>query len=279
MAKDYIELIGEFYPTAKATVVGNSSDYNNINWETTAISKEELDLAYLTRIKTLKILDFSEKARQEVTMGFYSNALGSPYYYDSEPEDQLNLIGAVATAQNIPYSCRASTQGYQIVNVGGAKAGTNATGFANTTTTYNAEVIIDGESTFVSVKGQDAQTFSALMTQIQSDLQLTVPNALCELVNGNIKITSPMYGSASTVSIVNANLFNNLTGYVAIETAVDGIDGANNGKEYQTHTHAQMQLVLNDGATVKLVALQKFSVKRSQVEAAIDEAAVNAIVW
>jgi len=75
-------------------------------------------------------------------------------------------------------------------------------------------------------------------------------------------------------------LFNSFTGYVAINTAVVGTSAlATTPKEYKIHTNAELLTVINDGKDVKLTILQKFNVKKAQVLACVDEAAVDAITW
>lgn len=276
----YIDAIGQYFPDAKVHCVGNGTDYNSIVWETTQISQADLDAVILIDYKTVKILEFSEYAKEEIVAGFNSDALGYPHFYDSDADDQLNLIGAVTTNSDMPYSCRPLTQGYQIVDVGGAILGTDATGFANDTTTYDAEVQVDGVSVYVSVVGQNAQTYDALITQIQADLDLGTEASTVTIVNGNIEFKSASYGNTSTINIVDATLLSSLTQFVAINTAVAGLSGVEVlNKVYKQHTHAQLLQVINDGKDVKLAALQKFNVKRAQISEAVDKATVDAIVW
>ncbi len=41
-----------------------------------------------------------------ITAGFASTALGSPHFYTSQLDDQLNLTGAVLRGLDMPYACR-----------------------------------------------------------------------------------------------------------------------------------------------------------------------------
>ena len=59
----------------------------------------EEDHTYLDRLKKQKIKELNDRAEKEIISGFTSNALGSEHLYQSEPTDQLNLIGIVQTAQ------------------------------------------------------------------------------------------------------------------------------------------------------------------------------------
>lgn len=149
---------------------------------------------------------------------------------------------------------------------------------ANDTTSYTVELQIDGVSTFVSVAGQDAQTYTLLLAQIQTQLDLTSAGTIT-LNAGNIKIESATFGITSTVNIVSPVLFSSLTQYVGILVAVPGVDPNLIAKNYMLHTAAQLKQVLDDGAATKLTILQKFNTKKVQILAAVDSAALAAIVW
>jgi hypothetical protein len=122
---------------------------------------------------------------------------------------------------NVPFSTLA---GYQIVNVGGAKIGASATGLANDSTNYTATVVIDGVTKNVAVTGSTAQTYTTLLSQINTDLGSAGTTTLFE---GNLKITSATTGASSTVAItdgVTNLLFGTLTNYHSILSAVAGSD-------------------------------------------------------
>ncbi len=280
MIANYIGLVGEHYPNVECHTTGATSDYNAIVWKSTVISKADLDQAELIHEMTLKITSFSVTAGNEITDGFISGALGFPHWYDSAMEDQLNLIGAVTTGVTMPYSCRSSSAGYQTVDVGGAKLGTDPTGYANSNTTYNAEIKICGVSTFVSITGTEAQTLDQLLQQIQADLDLGTNAANVALVDGNITISCDVFEDTSSIEILDSDLFSLLTGYVGINTAVSGISAsATTFKEYKIHTHAELVTVINDGKDVKLTILQKFNVKKAQILACTTSAEIDAITW
>jgi hypothetical protein len=115
--------------------------------------------------------------------------------------------------------------GSQIVDVGGAKAGASATGLANDATAYTATITIDGVAKSVSVTGSTAQTYTNLISEINTDLGAA---GSVSLVGGNLKVVSATTGASSSVSISNVNLFNTLTNYVAIRTASAGTTTNNN---------------------------------------------------
>ena len=116
-------------------------------------------------------------------------------------------------------------QGSQIVDVGGAKTGASATGLANSAEAYGFTISIDGgASQQITVTGSAAQTYTNLLTEINTDLA----GATCVLVGGNLKIISDLVGAGSTVAITNAAgtasnaMLSTLTNFVAVRTASEG---------------------------------------------------------
>lgn len=59
----------------------------------------------LDDLRTAKIASINTACAAEITAGFPSSARGAAHTYDSAQEDQLNLIGAVALASDVPYTC------------------------------------------------------------------------------------------------------------------------------------------------------------------------------
>lgn len=280
MDLNYLEIVGDYFPDSQVIVTGGADPtvYESLTWLTAQVAKVDLDIAYLVAHKTHRIIEFSEMAREDIINGFDSSALGYPHRYDSEPEDQLNLIGSVTANVTMNYSCRSYKQGCQHIDVGGAKVGTDSTGYTNDSTAYSLEVQLDGVSTYLSFAGEDVQTFADLITQINTDADFSAVG-IASLDNGNVEFRSLTYGAASTVNIIAGSLATTLTGYVGMTTAMDGIDGADVAKTYHIHTNAELLAVLNDGAVVKLTVLQKFNTKKEQVLLAADVAAVDAITW
>jgi hypothetical protein len=103
---NYIELLSKHYPDVSCYTTGDYSNYNDIIFIDQSIDKAVLDTLHAVEFKTNKIVEFSLLAQNDIVNGFYSSALGDSNYYDSQPEDQLNLIGAVASGTTMPYSCR-----------------------------------------------------------------------------------------------------------------------------------------------------------------------------
>jgi hypothetical protein len=86
-------------------------------------------------------------------------------------------------------------------------------------TTYTATVTVDGGGPQpVSVDGGDAQTYADLIVAITTDLT----GAYAVVANGNLRIISTSVGVASTIAIVDVDLFSSLADFVAIDPAVGG---------------------------------------------------------
>ena len=110
---DYIETLATFHSNVGVSAA-DACDYNTINWQgNTPIAKTTLEGEWLDIYKAEYIEAMSQQARADIVDGFQSLALGgSPggYWYDSEEEDQLNLIGSASAGDDMNYSCR-DTQG------------------------------------------------------------------------------------------------------------------------------------------------------------------------
>ena len=112
-----------------------------------------------------------------------------------------------------------NTAGFQTVSFGGAiVAGSNPTGL--TAKTYTATIMVDGVNKAISINGALASTFDTLVLEINNDLGSA---ASAVISNGNIKITSNTLGTSSTVLITDTNLFNSVTGYVALLIPTNGV--------------------------------------------------------
>lgn len=118
-------------------------------------------------------------------------------------------------------------EGFQIVDVGGAKAGATATGLSNDATVRTATIVVDGVTKNISIVSSAAQTYTTLLAEINTDLGAAGTAAL---VGGNLRVTSATSGASSTVAITDGGtpIFSPLTGYVAIRTANAGQTTDNN---------------------------------------------------
>jgi len=119
-------------------------------------------------------------------------------------------------------------KGWQIADFGGAAVGGNATGLANDATVYTATITVSNGGTVsvmpITVTGSAAQTFTALIGQITSDLAAgTIGTAVID-ANDNIKIQSAATGNDCSVSITDGDLFKSCTGFIQINPAFSGVD-------------------------------------------------------
>lgn len=76
---------------------------------------EQINLE-LNLYKTNKIMALSQACETEIVSGFMSNALGAPHTYQSDRDDQLNLIGMVASGTDDYFKCFdfATSWGYKL---------------------------------------------------------------------------------------------------------------------------------------------------------------------
>lgn len=105
-----------------------------------------------------------------------------------------------------------STAGFAVLDFGVLpKGGNTPTGLANDATAYTASIDVDapGGAVSVSVTGSAAQTFTALVTELNTDLGGA---ATAALVGGTIVITSATTGLASAVVVTDTDLFASVKG-------------------------------------------------------------------
>jgi hypothetical protein len=116
MLVDYMAVLGEVYPHIEAVCFGDPFVYENIQAEGGSVlpPKDEMDVAVLERIKTLKVAELSEACRNEIISGFTSNALGQDGLYDSYEVDQLNLVGSVSAISPSPNAPNGSAMPYAV---------------------------------------------------------------------------------------------------------------------------------------------------------------------
>ena len=89
---------------------------------------------------------------------------------------------------------------------------------------YTATVIVDDTPIPVSVSGDDATTFTDLISEINIDLGAA---AAASIENGNIEITSATTGNTSNVSITTDDLFRFTNGFIVVDTIYPGVDDIN----------------------------------------------------
>lgn len=113
----------------------------------------------------------------------------------------------------------AGTAGFQEVSFGVTKVGGDPSGLANDETVYDAAIVVDGGgSQLINIVGEEAQTFTELLAEINQDLV----GAVITIVAGDLRVTSNTTGTSSSVAITDTDLFSTLTNFTQVESAVAG---------------------------------------------------------
>lgn len=115
-----------------------------------------------------------------------------------------------------------NTAGYEDVVFVYSKVATDYTGLANDATAYTATITVDGVAKPISVVGSAAQTFTTLLSEINTDLGAS---ATAALFNGVLRVTSATTGATSTVAILDTGahpLFASVVNYYLVAPAVAG---------------------------------------------------------
>ncbi len=131
-------------------------------------------------------------------------------------------LASVTSTALVAAGTAASGGGDLFAAITAQAAGTPAVTFpapiAGTTTVYTAQVTVDAGLQFLSLSGNAAQTFTDLLTE----LALDTSNATWTLAGAGLTCTSDSTGVASTIAIVDTDLFAALTGFSSIVGAVAG---------------------------------------------------------
>ncbi len=197
----------------------------------TAAQKDALETTLRTRVCTLDIFGFQKVSFTAVSAGTdATNLVGGTTYTATitvaGTPKAISILGSDAqtfstlvTELNKDLSF---TAGYQGINVGGNKQGTDLTNLVGITT-YTATIVVDGVTKPISILGSAAQTYTTLLSEINTDLGAS---ATATIVGGNLRVTSATSGSASSVVITAGTLFAypDLTGFVALFAPVNGTD-------------------------------------------------------
>jgi len=168
---DYVLLLERNYPTS--SFGGSCGTYDKINWTDTSIpkpTKSQLDLEWsILEIRLemeAKLLELSTLAGLDVVAGFKSSALGSVYFYDSDPDSQVNLIGLVTKLRGIKDLSYNPTSKLYTNPTDWFPVRVNATDLQKTYTSHTLSqldtVIQDG----ANFKLQVLQTFNNLKDQV-----------------------------------------------------------------------------------------------------------------
>lgn len=70
MIKNYVQLVGEFYPGTIVSCSGDSSVYSNLSWDSSPIPEAELDGIFLSEAKKGRLSEVDTKTVQLISGGF-----------------------------------------------------------------------------------------------------------------------------------------------------------------------------------------------------------------
>lgn len=99
--------IGNVEPGTYAALVPQAPSQPWMVWDFQAAQWK--DGRILDDFKDLKIEQIDIYIRNHIEAGFTSSALGSPYHYDYQLEDQINLADAVSLGTSVMYKCTDSS--------------------------------------------------------------------------------------------------------------------------------------------------------------------------
>lgn len=169
-----IALLGKHYPGVRAHCIGDDTVYSNLVWDggDPLPTEQELQNIALTDVKGIKIKQLSDTCAQAILDGFISSALGSPFKYDAEDVDQINILGAVTatlpsaenpTGTSMMYAVRPVVNG-----VYGAKY------YTEHTHAQLKQVLIDG----ATYKLERLQHFNTLRDEVNTATTVEEINAI-----------------------------------------------------------------------------------------------------
>jgi len=173
-------------------------------------------------VRKLILWDDLSVADQDIVIGFV-NANGgtapstTPASAGKAELNYGSAVGSTATGLNNGTAATAGRQDALFTTV----VGSTATGLANDATAYTATITVDGVAKPISVVGSAAQTFTALISEIQADLGASA--TIAAQGTTALRVTSATTGTSSTVAIAGTGtLFPALAGYQSTAAAVAG---------------------------------------------------------
>lgn len=162
-----------------------------------------------------RLTDFEENVAPPAVLPFSDQT----FFYTIDEDDEIDVpvpdgagfvsitatqfVGVVNGASIAIPSDASGTAGYQEVNFASTITSGTATGLANTSQVYTATVTVDGVNIAIQITGSNAQTYGALVNQLNTDLSTAATAAIS---GGKLRITSATTGTSSTVRISNAQI-------------------------------------------------------------------------
>lgn len=213
-------------PTDPASRIRFEQNNGNLYW-TSSVGIWKLD--FISNTPQLAgepaALDMYASLTTGPTNGFLNSDASVSYRVEWQYFDANNNLIVGAPSNQIQISN--SNVGTQEIDMGGTATGGGATGLANNATVYNASILINGsDNVALNITGSTAQTFTALLTLINTALNGV---ATATITGGNIVITSTLVQGSSVSWADGATnpLAATLTGFVAINTPVNGGQNVN----------------------------------------------------
>jgi len=111
---DYVTAIGMAFPGVSVSCSGDPTVYANLVSSQQLPTEAEIIESWTGVVRNQRITELSELCEQFIMAGFISEAMGQPYFYDSEIVDQINLIGAYMmthAGMAVPYAARNMSTG------------------------------------------------------------------------------------------------------------------------------------------------------------------------
>lgn len=158
----------------------------------------------------------------------------------------------------------------QLVDVGAGATNATVTGLANDATTYGLTVSVNGAAAQqVTVTGSAAQSYSALITEINNDLT----GASCALFGSNLQFSGNTVGSgtilvANTAGTASVALLSSLASFAALRVARTG-----------TLTNNYWQFASFNGVLFGALKNQDMSVQRESAASTFTQASIIGQPW
>lgn len=187
--------------------------------DSTGLLVNEWDVATYLRVTEIDNTDDTQSVLIRNDRGLDGGTATIP----AVPASQRVNFGVAKSATDATYLDidTPATYGHKDILFSSPTAGTDGTGLTNDATVYTATVTVDGVAKPISIVGSTAQTFSSLISQLNTDLDGA---AVATLAGSKITITSVTTGATSTVTMAAPGLFSSLTNYASLAASVNGTD-------------------------------------------------------